>query len=448
MRSALYIDFDNFFSGLLEVDPAAAMEVAQKPSVWVHRLRSVHSENGQRWLVLRCYMNPAGSVSHPTRPGERLFFSKFRPFFTQAGFEVVDCPSLTRSKNGADIRMTVDIMTALRATTRYDEVAVASSDSDFTHLLQVVRADDRRILMIATSGTAVAYESLADVYLDEQDVLDLMRVPEAVDVELAEDVDTRVTQDAVGARARPAAEGAPRPCESGARPAGVDTDTWQRFVDEVRSNYNGATEPLNLSRWSSALIGTFGPLRAQGWFGAGTFAKALDLVGLEGLQTSTHYAWDGRRHIPAEESIPSVDATGPPPEVAIFRQIVQLPRITNDRWPVVFRTLEAYSRLHEFRLAESTRWSRDHAAAQGVDIPRSAFAFVVRACVLAGAPLNADPAPTSEEIGDAVLRSVLDSASRAGLEFTDDDAAALRTWLGVEPVVDPPPAELFQDLLS
>ena len=202
-------------------------------------------------------MNPAGWVNHPTQPGERLYFSKFRPFFTQAGFEIVDCPSLTRSsKNGADIRMTVDIMTALRATTRYDEVAIASSDSDFTHLLQVVRADDRRILMIATSGTAVAYQSLADTYLDEQDVLDLMREPE----------DSDSTPPVEGPREEAAATDVMPPKEpaaslatesGGALSRAVAVD-WETFADEVRSNYGAATEPLNLARWSSALIEKFG----------------------------------------------------------------------------------------------------------------------------------------------------------------------------------------------
>ena len=42
IKSALYIDFDNFFGGLLSVDPKAALEVAQNPSVWVERLRSSH----------------------------------------------------------------------------------------------------------------------------------------------------------------------------------------------------------------------------------------------------------------------------------------------------------------------------------------------------------------------------------------------------------------------
>ena len=435
-KSPLYIDFDNFFGGLLSVDPKAALEVAQNPSIWVERLRSAHGAKGRRWLVLRCYMNPAGWVNHPNQPGERLYFSKFRTFFTQAGFEIVDCPSLTKStKNGADIRMTVDIMTALRATTRFDEVAVASSDSDFTHLLQVVRADDRRILMIATSGTAVAYQSLADTYLDEQDVLDLMRETE----------DSDSTPPVGGPREEAAAidvmsptESQPSPAtESGAARSRAETVDWQAFADEVRSNYGAATEPLNLARWSSALIEKFGHgLSTEGWFGAGGFALALVRVGLEGLEKSQHFAWDtGRHQAPGDSDSGAV--TGLPPEIARFCQIVQLPRIPSDRWPVVYRTLKTYALMHDFQLTESTRWSRDHAAEQGVDIPRSAFAYVVRACAVGGAALNADQVPSIHRIGEALLASVLDGASRAGLDVTDEDVAALRAWLHLDDSGDP-----------
>lgn len=414
--SALYIDFDNFFGGLIAVDPQAALDVAQSPARWVERLRTSYSPGGRRWLILRCYMNPAGWVPHPKNAGERLYFSKFRPFFTQAGFEIVDCPSLTRNaKNGADIRMTIDIMTALRATTRYDEIAIASSDSDFTHLLQVVRADDRRIMMIATSGTAAAYQALADTYLDEQDMLDLMR--EDVDVDEPVEVEMAST----------AASSLPTPVD------------WEAFADDVRLTYATALEPLNLARWSTSLIRRFGHGLVEGrWFGTGAFAKALDRVGLEQLEVSQHFAWNSGQHVAPEDptvaprqGLPVDVATSVslPADIARFREIVQLPRISSDRWPVIFQSLEAYAALHEFQLAESTRWSRDHAAEQGIDIPRSAFNYVVRSCVIAGSPLNSDPPPTAERIGEALLTSVLDGASRAGLEVTDDERSSLRTWL-------------------
>lgn len=62
------------------------------------------------------------------------------------------------AKNGADIRIAVEVMTALRAETRYDEFVLASSDADFTPLLQVLRAHDRRVTVISTGSSTAAYE--------------------------------------------------------------------------------------------------------------------------------------------------------------------------------------------------------------------------------------------------------------------------------------------------
>ena len=79
-RAALYLDFDNVFTGLRQLDPEAAIRFAEEPRVWLERLASSATVSGpRRWLVLRCYMNPAGSIADA--PGQRIYFSKFRPFF-------------------------------------------------------------------------------------------------------------------------------------------------------------------------------------------------------------------------------------------------------------------------------------------------------------------------------------------------------------------------------
>ena len=105
VRSALYLDFDNVFSALAKLDPKIGMSFAEQPRAWLRRLaQGGQVDSPRRWLVLRCYMNPAGWIPHPDNGGGRLYFSKFRPPFTDAGFEVVDCPRLSHTKNGADIR--------------------------------------------------------------------------------------------------------------------------------------------------------------------------------------------------------------------------------------------------------------------------------------------------------------------------------------------------------
>lgn len=434
LKAALFIDFDNFFGGLLAADPDSAMAVVQRPSVWLARLTHMHSEQGRRWLVLRSYMNPAGSVPHPNprSPGDRLFFSTFRPFFTRAGFEVVDCPALTKgAKNGADIRIAIDVMQALSASTRYDEFVIASRDADFTPLLQVVRADDRRITVIATGSTAPAYEALADRYLDEQDIVDLMRPPEEIDD----------TED-VAQPADPVAAQVGRPAENPA-----DDDSLRRaFEQRIRTAYRDADEPLNLARLSSELAAELGPrAKASRWFGAGTFLRAVMRLGLPELAFSEHHLWDATRHT-APPSRHGADVPGEalarpvPPAVSAFCEITKLPRLGSDDWPAVYRLLAEYAARGVFSLVESTSWPRDRAAELGLQIPGSAFSYTVRACLHGGAPLNSDPPPGQSQIARALFASVRAQAELTGLEPSSADLDELAAWLHAPPLDDAQPA--------
>ncbi|GAA0903371.1 NYN domain-containing protein [Virgisporangium ochraceum] len=418
-RTALFVDFDNFFGGLLAADPEAALAVVERPSVWLRRLADAHHDDvSRRWLILRSYMNPAGWVDDPRAPGTRLYFSKFRPFFTRAGFEVIDCPSLTRgAKNGADIRITIDVMTAMRATVRYDEFIIASSDADFTPLLQVVRAEDRYITVIATGPTSAAYEALADRYLDEQDVVDLMSEPgDDVGIDNLDVVDEPVPVPAT-----------PVPTTS----VSADKRAFRQWIEAA---YARADEPLNLAQLAEQAARHLGPAaRASRWFGAGSFVKAVTRLDLPNVGFSQHHMWDVTRHEPPVDAMAA--ETGPvelPAAVSAFSAITNLPRIGSDSWPVIFELLAEY--LHEgtFSLTEATRWPRHRAAERGLQIPRSGFMFAVRACRWAGTMLNTEPNASAKDIGRLVLDGVLAQSRLAGMDPTDAEIAELRSWLHVD----------------
>ena len=177
VRTALYLDFDNVFSGLMKLDPAAAVAFADKPRVWLDRLADTLLVDGpRRWLVVRCYLNPGGSVSSPgpDAANGRIYFSRFRPSFTDAGFDVVDCPRLAHTKNAADIRMVVDALDALSGATHYDEFIIASGDSDMTPLLVRLRAADRRTVIMSPSDAVEALASVADRLVNGQELLELL----------------------------------------------------------------------------------------------------------------------------------------------------------------------------------------------------------------------------------------------------------------------------------
>ncbi len=96
------------------------------------------------------------------------------PVLTDAGFEVVDCPRLSHTKNGADIRLVIDAVEALRADVRYEEFVIASGDSDMTPLIMRLRASDRRITLLSPSDSAVVLGAVADRLIGGEDLLDLL----------------------------------------------------------------------------------------------------------------------------------------------------------------------------------------------------------------------------------------------------------------------------------
>lgn len=196
-----------------------------------------------------------------------MYFSRFRPHFVQAGFEVIDCPTLARGKNAADIRIVIDVMTALQGPARIEEFVLASSDADFTPLLYVVRSHDRQITMIATGETATAYEALADRLLDAQAMLEL----------LEDDHDDR--------------ESDPSPELDQVVVADTPhTELHQAFRTEMTRAYREASEPLNLARAGTQMVRLLGTeVRATNWFGAGSFVRAVRALELPDAAFSQYY---------------------------------------------------------------------------------------------------------------------------------------------------------------
>ena len=168
IRCALFVDFDNVYLGLKRLDPPAAEAFASDPGRWLGRLengRDAEGEFRRRFLVRACYLNPSA-------------FARFRPFFTRAGFRVVDCPSLTQQgKSSADINMALDAVDALSAPTRYDEFVIVSADADFTPLALRCRAADRRVTIITAGPAASAYRAVADAVLTADDLAEILITP-------------------------------------------------------------------------------------------------------------------------------------------------------------------------------------------------------------------------------------------------------------------------------
>ena len=171
---ALFVDFDNVYLSLKRSNPAAAIRFATDPASWIEPFErgslitwSRPENRGgrpedmgvqeRRLVVLRCYGNPV------SRHEDATGFSEVRHHFVRAGFEIVDCPPLTSQlKNGADIRMVMDIRDFLELEPSIDEFILLSGDADFVPVLHRLRAHGRHAVIFTNEKTARSYASLCD----------------------------------------------------------------------------------------------------------------------------------------------------------------------------------------------------------------------------------------------------------------------------------------------
>lgn len=161
LKSALFVDFDNVYSGLRRLDMAYAEAFASDPLRWLNWVTTQlamplapEAPVRRRILVRRCYLNP-------------VMYQRFRFGFSKAGFEIIDCPPMTSAgKTSTDIHMVLDMVDVLQSPTHYDEFIVFSADADFTPLLRKLRRDDRRTTIFAAGATSASYDASSDLIID------------------------------------------------------------------------------------------------------------------------------------------------------------------------------------------------------------------------------------------------------------------------------------------
>ncbi len=230
VKTAIFIDFDNFHSNLEKLNPRAADRFADDPALWLEWFRLGRhvgdpgdGEGGERpvemaavprrILLRRCYLNPDK-------------FRRHRTAFVRAGFTVHDCPPLTtRGKNAADLWMAVDILDAIAHPTGFEEFIILASDADFTPVLLRLREHDRRTTLINDPLMAAALRAACDVVVPQDRFMaEALGMPAEVPVEAAsEPPAVGVSGAHVGAQATPA----PR---ARAHPGGMRGDRLARAL--------------------------------------------------------------------------------------------------------------------------------------------------------------------------------------------------------------------------
>lgn len=273
MKSALFVDFDNVYSGLRKLDQAIADRFARQPMAWMNWVVQAlelpdHAPAGarRRVLVRRCYLNPQA-------------YQRFRPSFNLAGFEIIDCPALTgEGKTSTDIHMVLDIIDLLQHETHYDEFIVFSADADFTPVLRKLRRWDRRTTVLAIGFPSAAYRASADLLIDQDEFV----------------------RKALGFRDE---EEAP-PSEPPALPAArapddlALADAARALVEQVVAESSG---PVPMAKLAARILSTVEGMDASTWAGCGSFRGLVESWNLGPLKITTAAGgtiYDPQRHAP------------------------------------------------------------------------------------------------------------------------------------------------------
>lgn len=261
LKTALFVDFDNVYSGLRRLDVAYAEAFASDPLRWLNWITTQlamplapDAPTQRRVLVRRCYLNP-------------VMYQRFRFGFSKAGFEIIDCPPMTvAGKTSTDIHMVLDIVDVLQSTTRYDEFMVFSADADFTPVLRKLRRDDRRTTIFAAGATSASYDASSDLIID----------PDAF------------VNEAMGFGDEESTPAAPPDFEG--LLAQAETLVWS-VVDR-------SPDPIMLPALTRILATQVPGLTDCNWAGRGTFTGFLRDLTLEPLRIDRENNWlfDPRRH--------------------------------------------------------------------------------------------------------------------------------------------------------
>ncbi len=293
MKSALFVDFDNVYTQLRQLQPAAAERFARQPTEWIRWLtESLEIPVGhdpqarRRLLVRRCYLNPN-------------WYQTYRHAFLRAGFEIVDCPPVTaQGKTSTDIHMVLDIIELLQHETRYDEFIVFSADADFTPVLRKLRRYDRRTSVLAIGFPSAAYQASADLLIDER-----LFVEQALGLS-GDALDNAALADPPGApgplppAAAPLLPAGPAAAAPSAEPRSATPADLARIAQRIQQWVAQSPAPLAAGPLALRLRHEFAPLLDL-WNGHGTFKpfyRSLNLAPLVWLNGSGGRVADPSRH--------------------------------------------------------------------------------------------------------------------------------------------------------
>ncbi len=400
VRSCLFLDFDNVFSGLKKQSPALAAAFAKDPGAWFEWLENYEFQEGvgsRRVLVRKCYINPQA-------------YGEYRPFFVKAGFQVIDCPPLTgQGKNGADIHMVVDALGYMDHKVRYDEFIVMSADADFTPLLVKLREHDRSTFVVTTGLSSLAYRNSADACMDTIGFVDALN-----------------TVYPTGATRRSVPEPRPQPPREPDAVAAADQDDLRRLVKSLIAD---SGDEIVLANLSFQMKERLAHMPGVGdWFGYKKFKAFLESLRVDAIEIDSAVPGYAR----FKDSGKSAKAAVRPQVASTLAKagdIYGVPQLAPAGYGAYFRLLSQYLARREYDLTETSKSLRDAMVEAGFPLSRKDASFILVG-IQRYLPLNGGAKPGPDELSRAFLDNVRSMFAGSMLPCSEEEEEELRRALG------------------
>jgi len=438
--SVLYVDFDNIYTRLFELDPNLARTFATNPQRWMrwlegHALRMMYGEGVRRRILKRiCYLNP-------------LKYHEFRPYFIRSAFQVVDCPPLTNyGKTSADIHLVMDCMDALSHTTRFDEFIILSGDADFTPLLLRIQEHARRSLVLSVGFTSPAYTAACSWRIREDWFLSQALEDQRGD-EDEKGVEKQPENRPSGngfSHSRPAPHERDHNGNSGSK-TGIQLPAYKRIhlIETIRQLAEESQVPVPLPSISQVLQSEQGA--TADWYGAGTLRDLLEKLDLSPViftPVGQGFIYDPDRHTPpAGNNVEEVFRKKNPAlyEFAVkVHRLTELPLLSPPQYASLLSLLIDEIHAHGFSRTGTARALEEHCRAEGIAVTLAQVGAVIEGIIRGGARLSANgkggSSPSIESVRTALGKNAVELCKIAQIPLDDDALDMLDEWLESEEI--------------
>lgn len=435
--SVLYVDFDNIYTRLNELEPTLARTFATNPQRWMrwlegHALRMMYGDGVRRRILKRtCYLNP-------------LKYHEFRPFFIRSAFQVVDCPPLTNyGKTSADIHLVMDCMDALSHSTRFDEFIILSGDADFTPLLLRIQEHARRSLVLSVGFTSPAYAAACSWRIREDWFLSQALEEQRGDEDEKGNDRPNDIRSYGNGHSSGRSSSADRDFGESVHHSpkgGIQLPAYKRvhLVESIKQLAAESQVPVPLPSVSQVLQSE--QSAPADWYGAGTLRDLLEDLDLSPIIFSPMgqgFIYDPARHTPPSGDAAEETFRKNNPDLHDFavkvHRLTDLPLLTPAQYSSLLTMLVETVQTKGFSRTGTARAIEDQCKAEGMPVSAAQIGIILEAVIRGGAKLPSNPkagaSPSLETVRAALGKSAVELCKIAQIPLDDDALDMLEEWL-------------------